>query len=149
MTLTKNVINDRASYSINQVSADDPELIAYVSCNNLTGYHTLRWDWHSPNGYLYLSKSTNFSASSGRYSENASAWHALKIKGDKAEQLHGSWKVKVFIDNRLISSSSFYLVSSSNNNYEAETQTIKKRPSANPFEDEPPPMPPTSGIKIK
>ncbi len=36
-------------------STQDPEVIASLRLKNLSGRHTLRWDWYDPNGNLYHS----------------------------------------------------------------------------------------------
>ncbi len=36
-------------------STDDTKVIAFLRLKNLSGKHTLRWDWYDPNGNLYHS----------------------------------------------------------------------------------------------
>jgi len=129
VTLTNNVNNGLANNSVSTVTTDDSEISALVSCKNLTGYHTLRWDWYTPDGNLYLSKNTTLSTSNDKYSETASAWHSLKIKGNKVENFPGSWRVKVFIDSDLISTSSFLIKKANNSDVKAVSPTPKiKKP---------------------
>lgn len=95
------------------VDSDDRKIIANIVCRNLTGGHSIRWDWYSPDGKLYVSKSTDIHTTDGTFSKQVDAWHALNIKGDKAESLPGRWRVKVFVDHKLVDAP-FFTLSRSN-----------------------------------
>jgi hypothetical protein len=83
-------------------STEDPEVVALMHFENLSGKPKIRWDWHDPNGDLYLS-SGNYplKISEGKYLKEAAAWHSLVLKGDDAANLPGKWEVKVYINDEL------------------------------------------------
>jgi len=94
-------------------STKDDAVIAFVDYdNNITGTHTFRWEWIDPDGMLYLDTgSQKIQAPSDSYIEHGSAWHQIDLKGEKAEKLPGKWKVIIYMDDQLISKSTFQLTS--------------------------------------
>lgn len=88
----------------------DEKVVAHLKFSNLSGKCDLRWDWYSPGGDLYLS-SGNFpvSIASGKYVREATAWHSLNIKNNRAAALPGEWIVKVFYNGDLVDTRSFNL----------------------------------------
>lgn len=91
-------------------STEDPEVIAHIQFENLSGKHRLRWDWHSPSGELYYSTGNYpIKISRGKYLKEATAWHRLSIQGDRAVHYPGEWEVKVYCDDELIDSKRFVL----------------------------------------
>jgi hypothetical protein len=89
-------------------STDDTEAIASVKLKNLSEKHTLRWDWYDPDGKLYYSTGNSpIKVSSGRYLREATAWHKISIRGEKAARTPGDWKVNVYLDNEFIASKGF------------------------------------------
>ena len=93
-------------------STDDPDVIASLKLKNLSGKHTIRWDWYDPNGNLYYSTGDSpIETSRGKYLREATAWHRLSIKGEKAAHYPGDWKVNIYLDKEFISSKSFKIKS--------------------------------------
>jgi hypothetical protein len=94
----------------NIFSTQDSEVIAHLKFDNLAGKHRLRWDWYGPDGKLYYSTG-NFpvKTSKGKYLTEATVWHGLSVRGDKASYLPGEWEVKVFLDNSFLESKQFQL----------------------------------------
>lgn len=89
-------------------STEDTMAVAHVKLENLSGTHKLRWDWYDPEGNLYTSSGDfPIKASTGMYSKEATAWHPLSIKGEKAEDYPGQWEVKIFLDGRFQGSTPF------------------------------------------
>jgi len=89
-------------------STQDPEVIASLKLKNLSGSHTLRWDWYDPNGNLYSSTGNYpIEASKGKYLREATAWHKLSVRGETAARHPGDWKVNVYLDKEFIASKSF------------------------------------------
>lgn len=131
VTLTREISNGRPSLTAGSFSTDDDEINAFVSCRNLSGSHTLRWDWYSPDNSLYSSKSRDFSTSSGKYSSTATAWHAIKIRGSGVEKLPGSWNVKVYYDETLIGASAFTVDMSSSSYYLPESSVHERKKMEN------------------
>ena len=89
-------------------STDDTEAIASVKLKNLSGKHTLRWDWYDPNGKLYYSTGNSpIKVSKGKYLREATAWHRISIRGEQAARTPGDWKVQVYLDKEFIASKGF------------------------------------------
>ncbi len=98
-------------------TAKDKQAVAIVRMNNLAGRNKLRWDWHAPGGELYIS-SNDFSldsVSAGKYMRSMTAWHALRICGDRAEKLSGQWRVYIYLNDKLIEHKMFTIVSGKDN----------------------------------
>lgn len=89
-------------------SQEDPEVVAYLSLENLSGEHRLRWEWYDPNGNLYLSSGDyTIKASEGKYTRKIAAWHRLSVSGEKAANYPGDWKVNIYLDERPLKSIGF------------------------------------------
>lgn len=91
-------------------SSEDREVVAFMNFENLSGKNKIRYDWHDPDGNLYVSSgSFPLKTASGYYIKKTSAWHRLVLKGDDAAELPGTWAVKVYVNNDLASSKTFTL----------------------------------------
>ncbi len=91
-------------YLTDTFTTKDKQAVAIVRMNNLIGQNKLRWDWHAPNGELYMS-SNDFplaAVSADKYLPSMTAWHALTISGDMAESLIGQWNVYIYLNDELI-----------------------------------------------
>ncbi len=111
-TLSKSVKSrgqlDMPTMVTNQFKADDKAVYAHLNFGNLSGEHKVRWDWYSPDGKLYYTTgNTRIKASRGKYIPQCTPWHSLTIKGDKAQEMPGEWRLKVFFDNEILESKSF------------------------------------------
>jgi hypothetical protein len=90
----------------------DNQVVAHLKFANLSGKCRLRWDWYQPDGNLYLSSGDMpLTVAAGQYVREATAWHSLNIKGDKAAALPGQWTVKVYFNDDLVDTRSFQLES--------------------------------------
>jgi len=67
----------------------------------------LRWEWITPQGKLYHRGEVEMEA--GTYT-NYRTWYWIKIKGNYASQLHGEWKVKVYVNNIFLTEKNFFIV---------------------------------------
>lgn len=86
--------------------------IASLKLRNLSGRHTFRYDWYDPNGDLYYSTGNcPIQAARGEYLREATTWHSLPIYGERAANYPGDWKVRIYLDNKLIASKSFTIKS--------------------------------------
>lgn len=93
-----------------QFTTQDDAVYALLRFENFTGKHKIRWEWYGPDGKLYFATgNTKVRTSSDKYLREATAWHELTIKGDKAETLPGQWEVRAFFDNELLATKSFTL----------------------------------------
>ncbi len=89
-------------------STDDTKVIASLRLKNLSGRHTLRWDWYDPNGNLYHSTGNYpIETSKEKYLRDATAWHKLSIRGERAAHYPGAWRVNIYLDKEFITSKSF------------------------------------------
>lgn len=90
----------------------DHEVVATVKLTDLTGKHRLRWDWYTPDGKRYSSSGDySIKASKGKYLREATAWHKLSIRGENAANYtKGYWRVKIYLDKRLIASKPFEIL---------------------------------------
>jgi hypothetical protein len=88
--------------------ADIQQVAAFVDCKNISGRHSLRWEWFSPDQMPYMISDPLPILSSGdRYIPETRTFHAINIKGEKAASLEGDWQVQVFLDDTRIASQSF------------------------------------------
>ena len=77
---------------------------------NISGKHSIRWDWYKPDGTLYSSTGDYpIGTRKGKYRKESSVWHKMLIKGDKAENYPGKWYVDVLVDDKLFTSNKFTL----------------------------------------
>ncbi len=92
-------------------SISDEKVVAHVRFENMAVDCRLRWDWYSPDGRLYTS-SDEFAidATEDKFRRTVTAWHALAVKGDKASSLPGKWSVKIFVNNDLVDTQTFMLL---------------------------------------
>jgi hypothetical protein len=90
----------------------DEQVVAHLKFANLSGKCRLRWDWYQPGGDLYLSSGDlPLTVDKGHYVREATAWHSLNIRGDKAAALPGQWTLKVYYNDDLVDTRSFQLES--------------------------------------
>ena len=93
-------------------SANDREVNALLEFKDLYGKHLLKWDWYDPKDDLYYSTgNTPIEASRGSFLRKATAWHKLSIRGDRAENYLGKWKVKIYVDKEYKKTKYFTIVS--------------------------------------
>jgi hypothetical protein len=86
----------------------DAEIISHIAFENLSGKHKVKWEWYDPNGDLYYSTGNHpLEASEGKYIEEGSAWHTISVRGEKAMEYPGDWKVALSLDNHLLASRAF------------------------------------------
>ena len=130
-TLAKGIY-DRGTHAIprnptTQFSTDDTQVISHIKLENLSGRHHIRWDWYKPDGNLYSSTGNYpIGAKKGKYRKESSAWHKMLIKGDKAENYPGKWRVDVLFDNELLASSKFMLATKKKKIVPAVIPSIQK-----------------------
>ena len=86
----------------------DPEIISHVKLRNLSGKHALRWEWYDPNGNLYYAtKDHSIHIPKGKYVAEATVWHKISLRGERAQKYPGNWKVDIHLDDALIASNAF------------------------------------------
>lgn len=96
----------------NEYSTEDKEVIAFVSFENISGAHKLRWEWIDPDGKVYLAtKNCPVKASRGKYLPEVTAWHRISLKDEPAADALGEWSVKIYVDDELIDSKPFLVKS--------------------------------------
>ncbi|MGD9188187.1 MAG: hypothetical protein PVI89_08255, partial [Desulfobacteraceae bacterium] len=114
LTLSKQIEKKQTralpSKSTSLFTTQDEQIIACLKFKNIYGKHTIRWDWYGPSGNLYHS-SGNFplEIKGGFFVKEATPWHRLKIKGDKAAEMPGEWTLKILFDGEIIQTRTFTL----------------------------------------
>lgn len=89
---------------------NDEQVVAFLSLDNVTGSHTLRWEWIAPDGGIYLvSNDYSIAANKGKYLPKVTAWHRISIHYEPAANTLGEWKVAVYIDDELVDVKPFTL----------------------------------------
>ena len=90
----------------------DNTVVSYIKLENLSGKHRVKWKWYDPAGSLYLAtQNYTIKVPSNKYVEEASAWHKISIKGEKAQHSPGSWKVDIYLDGSIVATNSFKIQS--------------------------------------
>jgi len=93
-----------------EFSTLDRQVVACVKLENLSGEHTLRWDWYDPSREIYYSTGDfPIQASPGKFSKEANVWHKLSIQGDKAAKQLGEWELRVYLDDKYVEAKHFVL----------------------------------------
>jgi len=106
---------------------DDQQAVALLSCSNLSGRHTVRWEWFA-NGLPYqITREVPFSSPEMTFKRTATASHAVNIRGEHAAETTGNWQVRAFLDGQLIGEKSFSITA------EADLiDQVRKIPSGQP-----------------
>jgi hypothetical protein len=86
---------------------DDHQAVARLSCSNLHGSHTVRWEWYA-NGLPYqISREVPFSSPERTFKRSAAMSHAININGEAAAEKTGNWQVRAYLDGKLIGEKKF------------------------------------------
>ncbi len=111
-TLAKG-IEDRGSYGMpvspsSTFTTDDRQIVSHIKYANLSGKHELKWEWYGPDNKLYQATgSYPIETSNGTWIKEGSACHRISIKGTKAAQQPGNWKVRIYLDGALAATELF------------------------------------------
>jgi hypothetical protein len=114
-------------------SPTDRYVIASLRCKNLSGQHTVKWEWYDPSGKLYLSTGNApfLTSSEGqqfpskdKYHKEAVAWNRISVRGEKAESYLGDWQVNISLDKNVIATRTFTL--------EEDINEVQAKTGANP-----------------
>jgi len=72
---------------------NDGQVVAFLSLEDLTGSHTLRWEWIAPDGGIYLvSNDYSIVVNKGKYLPKVTAYHRISINYELAADTLGAWK---------------------------------------------------------
>jgi len=89
---------------------NDEQVVAFLSLDDVTGSHRLRWEWIAPDGGNYLvSDEYSLLVNKGKYVPTVTAWHRLSISYEPAADRLGEWKVAVYVDDELVGVKAFML----------------------------------------
>lgn len=91
-------------------SRDDNHAIMWVRLEDISGSHSLRWDWFDPSGKLYYSSGEYNINIDGRQRRANTSWHKIGIKDEKAAMLPGKWEAKLYLDGKTIASKKFEIM---------------------------------------
>ena len=94
---------------------NDQQVVAFLSLDNVTGSHTIRWEWIAPDGEIYLvSSDYSIVVNKGKYLPKVTAWHRMSINYEPAANTHGEWKVVVYVDDELLDVKPFTITEHAN-----------------------------------
>ena len=97
---------ERTSHFFN----NDEQVVAFLSLDNVTRSHTIRWEWIAPDGEIYLvSSDYPIVVNKGKYLPKVTAWHRISINYEPAADTLGEWKVVVYVDDELVDVKPFTL----------------------------------------
>ena len=89
---------------------NDEQVVAFLSLDDVTGSHTLRWEWIAPDGGIYLvSSDYPIVVNKGKYLPKVTAWHRISINYEPAADILGEWKAVVYVDDELVDVKPFML----------------------------------------
>ena len=89
---------------------NDEQVVAFLSIDDVTRSHTLRWEWIAPDGGIYLvSNDYSIVVNKGKYLSKVTAWHRITINYEPAADTPGKWKVAVYVDDELVDVKPFTL----------------------------------------
>ncbi len=93
-----------------EFNTDDGQVVSFLTFENMSGTHQLRWEWVSPNGKTYLD-TLNYplKVEDGTYLPKVTAWHRISLANEPAAEMPGKWMVNLFVDDELIESKPFQL----------------------------------------
>lgn len=87
---------------------NDTEVVSRIKVTNISGKHKIRWDWHKPDGSLYMTTgSQTIKIPSGKFRKEMSLWHKITLYGEAAVDHPGRWLANIYIDNSVVSSQHF------------------------------------------
>ena len=82
---------------------NDEQVVAFLLLDNVTGSHTLRWEWIAPDGGIYMvSNDYSIVVNKGKYLPKVTAWHRISIKYEPAADTLGEWRVAAYVDDELV-----------------------------------------------
>jgi hypothetical protein len=106
---------------------EDPQAVALLSCSNLSGKHTVRWEWYA-NGLPYLiSREAPFNSPERSFVRDATASHSVNIRGERAAEKPGDWQIRAYLDGALIGQKNFTITAELD-----LIEQVKKLPVAQP-----------------
>lgn len=86
---------------------DDQQAVALLSCTNLSGNHTIRWEWSSNGLPYYTTREIPFNSPERTFKRTATASHSINIRGERAAEKTGEWQVRAYLDGSIIGQKSF------------------------------------------
>jgi len=84
---------------------------SYVKFKTITGPFSLKMEWYTPRGDLFYT--AKFENKEAKTFNDWWAWSRIRIAGNIGEELYGVWSVKTYLDDELIASARFLVLSPS------------------------------------
>jgi hypothetical protein len=82
---------------------NDEQVVAFLSLDNVTRSHKIRWEWIAPDGEIYLvSSDYSIVVNKGKYLPKVTAWHRMSINYEPAANILGKWRVVVYVDDEFL-----------------------------------------------
>jgi hypothetical protein len=93
-----------------EFNTEDDQVVSFLTFENVSGRHKLRWEWIAPTGKTYLSTQKHpLIVDNGKYLPKVTAWHRISIRDEPAADMPGKWQVNAYVDDELIDSKSFHV----------------------------------------
>lgn len=86
-----------------QFSASDEKVVLFIEFYKLSGKHQLEINWYTPDGKLYASYTQAVEPLGARYR----TWSYRGIRGYRAGNFKGNWKVKIYLDETFAKEATF------------------------------------------
>jgi hypothetical protein len=116
MTLCKGVISGETPSEVqsykqgNTFKMEEDEIWLLVCLGNLEGHHNMRWRWYTPDGSLFLDTGDFNINPDGGYHRLVTIWDNLILNNIEKERSLGKWMVAIFLDEKLIGTSYFFII---------------------------------------
>jgi len=94
-------------FETNSFSPEDSQAVMWIKLKDVSGIHTLTWEWYDPKGNLYFTTGSYPINRDSRLRRYSTSWHKITIKGEKASTLTGKWMAKVLLDRVPIATKEF------------------------------------------
>lgn len=100
ISATNTVTPEMLSFpGVSVFTTEDAEVVANVVLQNVSGEHSLVWEWYDPSGKVYVkSQALPVSVPADKFYRTMTFWHRLPIRDEKAALLTGEWKVRLLLD---------------------------------------------------
>jgi hypothetical protein len=107
----KDIVDNKAVDRTDAFSTDDARVYQLINIAPHYRSHTVENRWFSPDGLLY--KDGQYTSEDRRYEEGWTYWSWIAVKGHKAENMPGSWKVDTYIDGQYVLTQQFVIAPAS------------------------------------
>ncbi len=90
-------------------SRSDEKAVSWLKLGPIYKSHRVEWRWYSPDGKLYYTGSYTIPDPGEEPWEWYKTWNSIDIRGRKAAELPGEWRVDVYVDGRKLLTEEFVI----------------------------------------